>query len=84
MALSNGIPALWIIHDVRTKELVDAMKLPHITYQEVLKYPVDELKDMCNYDKDFYDNYSIMSRQYIEFLRQCGIAHNFNREKNDH
>lgn len=84
MAFSSGIPALWIIHDLRTKELVDAMKLPHITYQEVLKYPVDELKDMCNYDMNFYENYSTMSKQYIEFLRQCGIAHNFNWEKNDH
>ena len=84
MALSNGIPALWIIHDVRTKELVEAMKLPHVIYQEVLKHPVDELKGMCDYGMNFYDNYSMMSKQYIELLKQCGIAHNFNREKNDH
>ncbi|MGN1173956.1 MAG: polysaccharide pyruvyl transferase family protein [Roseburia sp.] len=80
MALSNGMPALWVVHDVRTKELVDAMKLPHITYQELLKYSVDELKDMCNYGQDFYDNYCSMGREYVELLNQCDVKHNFNRE----
>lgn len=80
MALSSGIPALWIMHDMRTKELVDAMKLPHITYQELFTHSMHELVDMCNYNYgcDFYENYRNMSKEYVEFLNQSNVKHNFN------
>lgn len=77
MALSNGIPALWVVHDCRTKELVEAMKLPHITYEELEKLPMNNIFDFCEYGTDFYDNYSFMGKEYVVFLEQCDIEHNF-------
>lgn len=78
MAFSNGIFALGISHDVRTNELIEAMKLPYITYQELLQNSMDEIKDMCTYGLAFYNNYYNMGEKYIEFLNQCNIKHNFN------
>lgn len=78
MAFSNGISALWISHDVRTNELIEAMKLPYITYHELLQNSMDEIKDMCTYGLAFYNNYYNMGEKYSEFLNQCNIKHNFN------
>lgn len=77
MAFSNGIPALWIVHDMRTKELVDAMKLPYIGYKDILEAPVNEMIYKCIYDDEFYHMYAVMGKAYVDFLEQCGVEHRF-------
>ena len=49
MAFSNGIPAMWIVHDFRTKELVEAMELPYIQYRDLSRYSMDEIMNKCEY-----------------------------------
>lgn len=80
MAFSNGIPALWVMHDIRTKEMIDAMKLPHTTYQELLKRPVDEIIGQCDYNSDFFKHYNIMGKDYVAFLEESNVEHNFRQE----
>lgn len=81
MAFSNGIPAMWIVHDFRTKELVEAMELPYIQYRDLSRYSMDEIMNKCEYGHKFKANYISMGRKYIDFLDQCQINHNFKRER---
>lgn len=78
MAFSNGIKALWVRHDIRINEMVEAMKLPNIKKDELKNIgTVDDLIDSCCYDKSFEKNYIEMSRRYISFLERNGAEHTF-------
>lgn len=78
MAFSNGIPALWVMHDARTKELIEAMKLPYITQEELMEArSVEELVDRCRYEKEFWESYKKLSLQYVDFLNENGVEHTF-------
>lgn len=85
MAFTNGIPALWVMHDARTKELVEAMKLPYITKEELMEAgSVEELVDRCRYDEEFWKSYKKLSLQYVDFLNENGIEHTFTVSKEKH
>ena len=38
-ALISGVPALWVVHDARTRELADFMSLPHVSIDEAAAAP---------------------------------------------
>lgn len=76
MAVSNEIPALWVMHDMRTRELIEAMKLPYITYDQ-LSMPFDEIISQCIYGEDFQKNYLKLAQKYVDFLNLCEIDHIF-------
>lgn len=78
MAFSNGIPAVWIVHDKRVKELVDAMNLPFIYHNalEDMDKP-DKLLGVCHYDSEFICKYEKMGGAYVKFLDQNGVRHTF-------
>lgn len=69
-ALRNGVPALWITHDSRTKELTETLHLPHITMEEFVKIKsIRQLEEICDYS-DMYKYYDRLRRNYIEFLEE--------------
>lgn len=76
-AFRNGIPALWIIHDSRTTELVRTLHLPYITQDCFgnIKY-YEELLSYCDYT-EFNKNYKKMLKNYIQFLEENHISHRF-------
>ncbi|MGB8454191.1 MAG: polysaccharide pyruvyl transferase family protein [Anaerocolumna sp.] len=75
VALRSGIPALWIIHDSRTRELTELFHLPSIEFPELDKINcVEDLLEYCSYDK-FYKTYPIMFNEYIKFLEENRIDH---------
>lgn len=77
----TGIPTLWIMHDVRTKEMIEALKLPYIFHEELENInSIDELLSRCQYNEEFQRHYRKMGKEYISFLETNGIfEHNFNR-----
>lgn len=78
MAFSNGIPALWIIHDERMSEMVETMHLPYIKYEELSQIDdIEELREICKYDESFKKIYADMGIEYIKFLEENGITHTF-------
>lgn len=80
-ALRNGVPTLWIVHDSRTTELVNTLHLPKLEENEFMKIRnMKELINYCNYD-DFYENYSVLHKNYIEFLEENHISHKFFNNK---
>lgn len=72
MALRNGIPTLWIVHDWRTLELVQTMGLPHINYYDEkfrkIKY-LEELFEYCDYS-EVYKRYPQLNKKYCNFMRK--------------
>lgn len=78
LAFLNNIPSLWITHDSRTEEIIKLLKLPHISNKklEKIKY-IEELAEKCIYTEEFYKNFKKMRKQYISFLEENGIEHNF-------
>jgi hypothetical protein len=76
-ALRNGVPSLWVVHDSRTKELVNTLKLPHIDHAQLEKIEhAEELLEFCDY-VDFYRNYTTMCINYVEFLQENHLSNKF-------
>lgn len=67
-ALNSGKPALWIVHDSRTQEMVDALSLPHVTLTDATENDLRDLELSLNYEKVF-DGLSEKYRVFNKFLR---------------
>lgn len=71
MALRNGVPTLWFVHDMRTRELADTLKIPAIRQTDRIKDP-EELLEKCDYS-EFRNQYLKMREKYIDFLHENEI-----------
>jgi hypothetical protein len=75
MAMTSGVPALWITHDSRTAELCDTLGLPKVTAQEIERkgFDLQDLIDRANYDQ-FNQNYQEKCDFFDDFFKgQFGI-----------
>ena len=78
MSYLLGVPALWIEHDVRTKELIELFRLPHIKANELESIRgLEELKEKCIYSDEFWKNRKSMFEKYKQFLDKNRLLHNF-------
>lgn len=76
MAYLAGIPALWIVHDSRTRELCEAMALPSLELEQAVKMRERaEYAECCVYGERFYANKDKMYKTYKAFLEENGIEH---------
>lgn len=75
VALQNGIPALCIVHDSRTHELCEVMKIPYILASKLPKVSSkDDLLDLFQFDADEFDsNRSMLADRYLGYLRSNGL-----------
>lgn len=76
-ALRNGIPAVWITHDTRTRELTKFLHLPRISIDEFekIKY-IEELFEICDYS-GIKSQYKCLLSNYIRYLEENNISHRF-------
>lgn len=75
VAMQNGIPTLWVIHDSRTRELTDFLHLPSVPLEMIGKIKhIEELFEYCNYDETV-KHYRALCDNYIEFLEENEIKH---------
>lgn len=73
-----GVPSLLIVHDIRTQEIAELLKLPHISKKNINKIRyIEQLQERCIYNADFYRNYYKMRKYYISFLEENGVKHEF-------
>ena len=76
-AFHAGIPSLWVVHDMRTKELVDVLRLPHVSYKKILEIQsLEELIPFCDYTENMKCEKRLY-RKYIEFLCDNNLDTNF-------
>lgn len=74
MAFQNGIPALWVDHDSRTRELLDYLHLPYVDCDEIEHMvSIQELVKKCDYT-EFLENYPAIRQRYICFLHDNAIS----------
>lgn len=78
MTMLQGIPSLWLVHDSRTSELTEVLKLPRLKMEELENIKsVQELKGYCVYNGEFYKNRCNLNRDYNQFLRVNGLERRF-------
>lgn len=77
IALLSGVPAIWLTHDSRTKELCECMNLPHIEIEKVIQIEeFDELLETANYGDNFKKIYEKNFAAYMLFLNENGLQYN--------
>lgn len=73
-ALLNGVPAVVLVHDSRTRELCEFGAIPHMFIEEIDEIDVQALYENADYDL-FEERYNALHRKYVEFLNENGVAH---------
>lgn len=76
LALQAGVPGLCIVHDSRTLELCQTMKVPYVLAKDVKDgIAREQLLDLFDFDADAFDaNRRFLARRYVEFLERNRIA----------
>lgn len=77
-ALLAGVRALWVSHDMRTQELVDHMKLPSASLDQVKTAPLQELIGMADYTA-FESRYPYLYKTLSEYLTNAGLTHQLSK-----
>lgn len=81
-AVLAGIPALWIMHDARMKELVEYHNLPSIKTEDIANADdIMELISVIDYNS-MYKGHAERFRHYVDFLNKNEIDHIFKDYKN--
>lgn len=73
-ALLNGVPAVVLVHDSRTRELCEFAAIPHAFIQDIHELDPQRLYEKANFDL-FEERYSQLHRKYVEFLNENKISH---------
>ncbi|MBO9357375.1 hypothetical protein GG851_25555 [Bordetella petrii] len=74
IALQSGVQALWLVHDMRTKELCDHLNLPSTSIEYVgSDTEVQDLYDKCDYRK-FWQNMPKRTREFVNYLSGNGVS----------
>ena len=75
IALQMGIPALCIVHDSRTKELCETMKIPNVEASTIINgISRNNLKEYFNFDPDAFDlNRLELAKKYVDFMSSNGL-----------
>ena len=73
-ALLNGVPAMILVHDSRTRELCEFSSIPHKLINEITEFDPVALFENANYEQ-FNKRYKEIYTQYIIFLDKNNIPH---------
>ena len=74
--LLQGVPAIVICHDSRTKEMSELMNIPRASLAEANEKSLREIFEQADFDK-CNRRHRIMLDRYVNFLNKNGIAHRF-------
>ena len=71
LGIQAGVPSLCIVHDSRTLELCETLKIPHVFPEDVQDgINRDDLVSLFNFDADAFDkNRRTLCRRYVQFLK---------------
>ncbi len=76
LALQAGVPGLCIVHDSRTLELCETMKVPYVHAKSINNgISRRELIGLMSFDYSEFDkNRSSLAKRYVEFLKSNGLT----------
>lgn len=75
-ALLQGVPALIICHDTRTKEMCELMRFPHISLSDAEDLSLEDMYEQAAF-RTMHDRYVHMCSRYVAFLEKNGVPHKF-------
>lgn len=75
LGLQVGIPSLCIVHDSRTLELCETLKVPYVMAGDLMKgFSLKELWNQVRFDAQvFTENRTILASKFCEFFQSNGI-----------
>lgn len=76
LAIQSGIPALCVVHDSRTLELCEMMKLPHVRMADLPEGALtpDVLRRLFRFDPEAFDANRIeLGRRTLAFMQRNGL-----------
>lgn len=78
LGLQTGVPSLCIVHDSRTLELCQTLKVPYVMASEILKgFSLAELWDKVTFDaQEFEENRTILAAKFCRFFENNGLSYN--------
>ncbi len=74
MALSQGVPALFVVHDSRTRELCDALFVPYVTLADFRSKPLEDLLARTSFSA-FEQGYPLARDRLAGVLDRNGLPH---------
>jgi hypothetical protein len=74
-ALQAGVPTLWLVHDERTRELCNHLKLPQIALADALEWKnVQRFREAADYS-EFLKVYPERYRRLKSYVEDAGLLH---------
>ena len=74
ISFQGGTPSLWIAHDSRTHELIETMKLPHLSWPALKKAKVTDYRGIFSEQLDsYFERRSILEKRFAEFLKKNNL-----------
>ncbi len=74
VALQAGVPATWVKHDMRTKELCEHLNLPSLYHNELWNYKdIHDLARECSYDS-FWQSMPARTQEFLTYLEKNEVA----------
>ena len=75
-ALLQGVPALIVCHDMRTREMCELMRFPHVSLSAARDLSLEEMYEQADFQA-MNNRYVFMRSKYVEFLEKNGVRHQF-------
>ena len=75
-ALLQGVPAIVLYHDSRTRETCELMGLPHLSVTEARGLSLEAIYDRVRFD-DVARRHAALLPRYVDFLAANGVEHRF-------
>ena len=77
LGLQTGIPSLCIVHDSRTLELCQTLKVPYVMAGDIIKgVSLAELWEKTNFNaEEFEENRTILAGKFCRFFENNNIKH---------
>jgi hypothetical protein len=78
LGLQVGIPSLCIVHDSRTLELCETLKVPYVLAGDIIKgFSLQQLWDRFEFDaKEFTENRTKLASKFCSFFENNGVEYN--------
>ena len=74
-ALLQGVPAIVLYHDSRTRETCEFMGLPHLSVTEARGLSLEAIYDRVQFD--VAGRHAALLPRYVDFLEANGVEHRF-------
>ena len=76
LAIQSGVPAVFVVHDRRTQEMVELFKLPHVSLERISTYrSMEKVLSIVDADmRPYIQARKELGIKYFELIQNAGIS----------